>query len=109
MMCQTSLGMSSRRSRSGGSRIGKHAQAVVEVLAERAFADHAPQVAMRGRDDADVHFLRLRGAEPLERAFLQHAQELGLQVEREIADLVEKQRAAVGQLEATLPRRRRRR
>ena len=59
---------------------------------------------MRRGDDPHVDVLRLRRADPLERAFLQHAQQLGLQVERQIADLVEEQRAAVRELEASLPR-----
>jgi hypothetical protein len=40
-----------------------------------------------------------RAADALELALLQHAQQLGLQVERHLADLVEEQRAAVGELE----------
>ena len=42
----------------------------------------------------------LRGAEPLELAGLQHAQQLGLHLERQLADLVEEDRAPVRQLEA---------
>ena len=45
-------------------------------------------------------------AEPLECALLEHPQQLGLQLERQVADLVEEQRAAVGQLEAARPSRR---
>ena len=41
----------------------------------------------------------------LECAFLQHAQQLGLHVGRQIADFVEKERAAVGQLETALAHR----
>jgi hypothetical protein len=44
----------------------------------------------------------LGGAEPLELALLQDAQELGLKVEGQVADLVQEQRATVGQLEASL-------
>ena len=43
---------------------------------------------------------RLVAADALERAVLQHAQELGLQRRIEIADLVEEQRALAGGLEA---------
>ena len=49
----------------------------------------------------------MRRADALELPFLQHAQELGLHVGREVADLVEKERAAVGQLEAPLAHRHR--
>ena len=48
--------------------------------------------------DAD----RLRAAEALELARLQHAQKLHLRCELELADLVEKQRAPFGELEAPL-------
>ena len=43
---------------------------------------------------------RLALAHALERALLQHAQQLHLQVQRQVADLVEEERAAGGQLEA---------
>ena len=39
-------------------------------------------------------------ADALELALLEHAQQLGLQLERDLADLVEEERAAVGELEA---------
>ena len=42
----------------------------------------------------------LRAAEPLELLLLEHAQELGLERRRDVADLVEEERAAVRQLEA---------
>ena len=45
---------------------------------------------------------RARAAQPLELALLQHAQDLGLGHRREVGDLVEEQRAAVGQLEPAL-------
>ena len=44
--------------------------------------------------------MRLRAAQALELLLLQDAQQLGLQRRRDVADLVEEQRAAVGQLEA---------
>ena len=46
--------------------------------------------------------LRPLRAERLELALLQHAQQLGLQRRRDLADLVEEDRAAVGQREAAL-------
>ena len=42
---------------------------------------------------------RLGIADALERALLQHAQQLGLQLERDLGDLVEEQRALAGELE----------
>ena len=86
-----------------------HAQAVVQVGAERALGDRGLEVAMRRRNHADIDRLRARRPDALELAFLQHAQELHLDVRRQIADLVQEDRAAVGQLEAPLPQSPRRR
>ncbi len=73
---------------------------IIEVLAESPLADQNLQVLVGGRDDADVDADRVRGADAFEHPLLQHAQQLGLHVERDVADLVEEQRAAVGQLES---------
>ena len=55
---------------------------------------------MRGRHQPHVHLDRLRAAEALELLLLQHAQQLGLQLRGDVADLVEEQRPLVRQLEA---------
>ena len=78
---------------------GDHVEAVVEILAERAFFERGAQVAVGGGDQADIHFERFRAAEPLEFALLQDAQQLHLDGGRHVADFVEEQRAFVGQLE----------
>ena len=57
---------------------------------------------MSGGDHPHVQGLHLVGAQRLHLLLLQHPQQLGLQ--RQIADLVEEQRAAVGQLELAGPR-----
>ena len=93
--------MSLARSRSGGSVDLDDAQPVVQVLAERALRDHRREVAVgRGDDRAPRACMRLRIADALERALLQHAQQLRLELERDLADLVEEQRALAGELEA---------
>src|SRR5439155_12540736 len=51
------------------------------------------------REDAYVDRPRFRPSDPADLLVLQHAQELGLQAERQVADLVEEQRAAVRHLE----------
>ena len=48
------------------------------------------------RDHARVDANRGGAADGLDLAVLQRAEELGLQVDRQLADLVEKQRAAIG-------------
>ena len=53
--------MSSRRSRSGGSRRCDHVQAVIQVLTEAASRTRVEQFDVGGGDDADVH-LDLFGA-----------------------------------------------
>src|SRR4030095_14087895 len=50
--------------------------------------------------DADVDLQGARSAQTLEFPLLQHSQDLRLRDQREVGDLVEEERAAVGQLEA---------
>ena len=57
---------------------------------------------MRGGDDAHVAADRHVIADALEHALLQHAQQLHLHRQAHVADLVEEQRAALGDLEAAL-------
>ena len=80
----------------------EHVQPVVEILAELAGGDRLLQILVGGGDQADVGADRLGAAQPLELALLQHAQQLDLRREVQLADLVQEQRAAVGQLEAPL-------
>ena len=77
-------------------------EAVVEVLAEAPRRDLVGEVAVGRRDDADVDLHGLVAADALERALLEDAQELDLDRRRDLADLVEEERAAVGLLEAPL-------
>ena len=92
--------MSSRRSRSGGSADLDRVQAEQQILAEAARRDFGGQIGVGRRDDPHVDAARARRADALELAGLEHAQQLRLQVQRDVGDLVEEQRAAVGQLEA---------
>ena len=55
---------------------------------------------MRGGDDSRVDFGCLRAAQPLDLLVLQHAQQLDLDVERQVANLVQEDRRSVGELEA---------
>ena len=56
---------------------------------------------MGGGDDVHVHGNRLRPTYPPKSLLLEHAQEFHLRVGRQIADLVEEERALVRLLEAT--------
>ncbi|PYR33445.1 MAG: hypothetical protein DMF90_20810 [Acidobacteria bacterium] len=51
-------------------------QPVEQVLLEPALGHHLAQVAVGGGDDPDVHLFGALGAERLELALLQHAQQL---------------------------------
>src|SRR5690606_19850070 len=63
---------------------------------ERGGLDLFLERAVRRRDHARVDADRARTADGLDLAVLQRAQELRLQIDRQLADLVEEQRAAVG-------------
>ena len=51
---------------------------------------------MRGANQADVHGDGGVAAQPLKAAVVEHAQQLGLQSQGQIANLIQEQRAAVG-------------
>ena len=91
--------MSSGRSRSGGQVHGDGVEPIEEILAERVGGDHRPQIAVGGGDDARVHPPHRRRADAAEGPLLQERQQLRLRRQPEIADLVEEQRPAVGDLD----------
>ena len=91
-----SLGALAQRRQPDRERV----DAVVEILAEARVADELIERPVGRRDQAEVHLDRGVAAEPLEAALLEHAQQLGLRDERHVADLVEEERAVVGELEA---------
>ena len=70
-------------------------EAEVEILAERALAMACLEIAVGGGDHADVDLDAAPRADALDDLLLQHAQQLGLQRRRQLADLVEKDGAAV--------------
>ena len=92
--------MSSRRSRSGGTRIDDHAQPVVADPAGTAAAATALlEIDVGGGHHAHVDVHRPARADRPHLALLQDAQQLHLQRRRRLADLVEEDRAAVRLLE----------
>ena len=73
--------------------------AIVEVVAELPLLDHLVEIDV-GRDhQPELGLDRLCAADPLDLVFLDGAKQLGLQIESEISDLVQKQRASGSQLE----------
>src|SRR5688572_28392747 len=75
-------------------------QAVVEVIAKSSRRDQLLQIAMRRADQAYVEPDGAVTSKRLDGALLQHAQQLGLHAEGNLAHLVEQQRATVCRLEA---------
>ena len=98
--CARQLGqvLLARAQRRHADRVDR--QAVVEVLAEAPGLHLGQQVAVGGGDQAHVGVARAPLAHPLVGPLLQHAQQLALQLQRQLAHLVEEQRAAAGRLEA---------
>ena len=76
-----------------------HVEPVVQVLAEPPFLDRLLEIDVGGGDESEIRLDRMRAADALDLFLLDRAQQLGLQLVAQIADLVEEQRAAGGQLE----------
>ena len=72
------------------------------VFPELAARDHRRELAIGRGHDPHVHFAAGAGAQHLEGPVLQHPQHLDLRGRIEIADLVEEDRAAVRDVEASL-------
>src|SRR5262249_54302217 len=73
-----------------------HARWREELVAETPRPPLLFQVAVGRGDDPNVHFDRLARPDPPNLALFERAQQLGLKVERKLAELVQEQRAAVG-------------
>ena len=91
---------SSGRSRSGGSGDGHDVDPEDTDRRGNGSPRLRPQVAVGRGDHPHVHANRLGAAQPRDLVLLQDAQQLDLRGRRQIADLVQEQRPAVGQLEA---------
>src|SRR4029453_9317687 len=81
--------------RGGDDEVGT--EAVVEILSETAGLHLGRQVAVGGGDDLSVEAAIAGVPDPLERAGLEHAQELDLKRRIELADLVGEDVPAMGE------------
>src|SRR5229473_3314418 len=100
MKYSTSTGTSSRRSASGGTRIGT-TERVIEVLPEPAGGDVGLEIAPGGGHDAHIDTDPRAAADPLEGLVDQHPEDLVLGLPRHLRDLVDEQGPAVRLLERT--------
>src|SRR5882672_1608596 len=78
----------------------KNIQAVKQIFAKCLLLNHLPQIAISGCDQACIGSQRARASQTFELPFLEHAQQLGLKLERDVADLIQKYRSAIGQFKA---------
>src|SRR5262249_38303866 len=83
-----------------GKLDGKDAEPIVEILAEAATADVGEEVAIAGRDHADVDVAGCVLPHPLVPTFLKHAEEPRLPFEREGPPPLPEDAVAVRQLKA---------
>ena len=74
------------------------AQSVIEIATEGASRRVRCEVAVGSGNYSHVHANRRGATNPLKLLLLEHAQQLGLQVEPHFADFVEQERSAVGAL-----------
>ena len=79
---------------------GEDVEAVVEVAAELAIGHHCGEIAIGGGDDACIDADGAVAAEAFEFLLLEDAEELGLQLGRDVADFIEENGAAVGEFES---------
>src|SRR5262249_4406423 len=82
---------------------GEHVQAVEEIAPKCPRPHGGTQVAIRRRDHPYVDPDRPVSADTLELALLQNPQQGELRVRRKVADLVEEDGAAVGELDPAEP------
>jgi hypothetical protein len=85
----------------------EHVETIVQIFTQASVANCLRWRTIRRGENADVELDVLRSAEPTRLTFLEHAQQLGLERDRHLGDLVEKERASVGHLEHARPRTRR--
>src|SRR5579859_1989397 len=81
-----------------------HVQPKIKIFAEGAVLVGGFEVAVGGRNNTDIHLDALVAADRTDFFFLQDAQQLSLQLQRQLANFIEEDRAPVGGLEQSLLR-----
>src|SRR6516162_4376588 len=76
-----------------------HVETIEQILPEGSALDGVLNVSIRSRNEADINLNRARSAHAFEFALLQNSQQFRLQRRRQFTDFVEKNRAAVGDLD----------
>src|SRR5271165_2387763 len=97
----TSSGISSRRSRRGGNLDRENVETVEQILPKLLLLNHGPEVTMGRRDHPNIHLDRCSTSQALELLLLNGPQQFRLHLQADIANLIQKERASVCQLEST--------
>jgi hypothetical protein len=88
--------MSSPRSRNGSSRIVTTARRKYKSSRNFPVVDQLFQIGVGRGDNPRVHLNFLSAAHPLQALFLEKAEKLSPEWREEVADLIQKERAATG-------------
>ena len=81
-----------------------HMNPVEEILAKLPRPDHLFERLVGGANQSEIDLAHGAPAEPLHLMVFKHTKQLGLQWGRQSGNLIEKQRAAIGQLNLPRPR-----
>ena len=81
----------------------KDVKPVVEIVAKLVVGNLLREICIGGGHHPHIHVYRFSASQAFKFLFLEDAQELGLEFERDITDLIKKEGAAVSQLEAADP------
>ncbi|MPM72688.1 hypothetical protein SDC9_119664 [bioreactor metagenome] len=76
-----------------------HVEPVVQVVAEGPRGDHRLKIPVGGHDNPDIQLDAFGSSHPLQLPLLKHPQQLGLHIKAHFTDFIQKNGAAVGQLE----------
>ena len=80
----------------------EYVQAIKQVQAKTVFVNRFLQVLVSRGNDADINLDRLGTADAVDFALFQHLEQLGLQLQVEIADFIQEQGSAVGHFNLAL-------
>src|SRR5262249_9473471 len=83
----------------GGHANSNHLEAIIEILPEAPLPDQFFQILVCRSQDANLCLERFVAAYTLKLLLLEHAQHLGLQSCRHVADFIEEKRATAALLE----------
>ena len=79
----------------------ENSEAIVQIAAKFARLDHPGKVAIGSSDETNIDRNRSSAAKPLYFLFLQRPQEFGLQFQWQVPNLVQEQRAHMGQFQSS--------